>query len=238
MEQPLLVQPPSLLLSVDPGLSRYGWALFDARGLLLHPRQGALKGRLMNFGSVSTTTEMSTAERLSLIAESFAMLVQGFAREELVIEVEEPSTTRMYWRREEKGPAAAGVQRGLAQLNMSIGALVGSAAGMGYQVRLRHPNSRSKRERWDKVKLALGRSVEGRTNPEERDALALGVQILSHSSRAWAPAPENHVLLDLPVRGKAAVLARKSAARKARKSAQREEVFPAALRAQLEDLTP
>lgn len=186
---------PSYLVSVDPGLARLGWAGIDARGLRKATTLPQMLGRLLSYQSISSDPDASLPDRIGhLTGELIRHLAEsGLPPGETLVVVELPNRGGGSYARQ-RVPFAA-IAKGVAALHLSIGAIVCACVREGYRVEMRHPNSMSKKERWQLVQLAFGGAVRGRSNPEERDALWLGVQVLKDARRVWAPAPEGFVIV-------------------------------------------
>jgi len=179
---------PDTLVTIDPGLARLGWAAFDTTGLTLHPRATLLRGRLLRFGSVSSDphapTEARLASMLDALGHALVLALPDADPGATAVIIERPAVGGAYFRNKQINFAA--IASGIADLHLSIGSIAGWGIASGFAVGFRHPNTMGKTERWDRCKLAFGPAVATTTNPEERDAVWLGVQVMLDGRRKWA----------------------------------------------------
>lgn len=107
-EQPIIRHSPSIILGIDPGLQRMGWGIIEYKANHLI---------FIACGTVKTDAKLSLAERLVMLHEGVAHLIEHYkptnaAIEETFVNVNGASTLKL------------GQARGAILLSLALGGLI------------------------------------------------------------------------------------------------------------------
>jgi Holliday junction resolvasome RuvABC endonuclease subunit len=167
------------LLAVDPGLDRTGWATFDLDGVerpLIYPDAGK---RFRDWGTWDTPSHHPLDQRFDYLLDCFRRMVIGRGITHVAIEA--PARPGFYARNTKFGAAA--MAQGIAYANMMPTLFYGASFALSRITWLIPPHTKSKVDRWNAVYPFL--SIEGRANADARDAIVVGMSVLTDSRRRW-----------------------------------------------------
>jgi hypothetical protein len=173
----------SVLLAVDPGIDVTGWATFRMDGpkiLVLQQSQG----RFLAKGSLRTSPTEDLVLRVgSLASQLTEVIVSQGAR---WVAIEQPAISGVYQRHQ--GQRGQGFITGtMGLMHVATGALILAARLVGALVVLVPASRRQKALRHRDVYL-LWPHLRHASNADERDAVHVGLQLLTDSRRSWEAA--------------------------------------------------
>lgn len=176
-------------LTIDPGLDEVGWALWDldnlgGRTMLL---QDAPK-RLMKSGTWRTNAKHPTEQRLDVLAT----VMHGFlaVNNPDTVAIERPAYTGTYRRHAAKETGAGFMGGTMGACHLATGALYAAARAGGRRVFFVPAAGSSKADRHKLVYVLWPeKQTRGASSADERDAISIGLTILTDARRRWQNLP-------------------------------------------------
>lgn len=175
----------TMLLALDPGIDITGWAALKTDG----PRSLVLQqaaGRLITKGSLRTATDDELDQRLVSLSVSLRAVIE--AQDPAWVAVERPAIGRTYARHEAVSTSRTGAQSFMGAtmglMHLATGALILTARSAGCEVILYAASGRKKVARHQDVYLVWPH-LRHASNADERDALWIGLQLVTDTRRRW-----------------------------------------------------
>lgn len=176
----------SVLLALDPGIDVTGWAAFRTDG----PRSLVLQQaghRLLAKGSLRTPATMALPDRVVDLGAQLGTILG--AHTVAWVAIEEPRRGGTYARHQQGRTGltqADTVHASLAPMHIATGALILTARLASARVFMVPASGRPKPLRHRDVYLVWPGFKASRTcNADERDALYLGLQLVTDTRRRW-----------------------------------------------------
>jgi hypothetical protein len=172
-----------VILTVDPGFGGIGWALWRRPIRSLGFTDAA--AHLKDVGTLQVPDELAPlAVRISTRCHLFGQLLAADGVQIVVLET--PQTKTAAYRRNLGDAKTAAAVQGAMQLNTRLaGALEGVAHMAGLEVVHAAAGEKKKAQRVTLLRAVLPDALAGRTNEHMRDALYIGLQVLTDHRRRW-----------------------------------------------------